>query len=135
MLEPTTATGAAAASAIATGTLTIAGSLFGIPAEAIISSVVGAGIAMGRASKAGTGIGRVRASLMVFVTGMGGAIFLGPLVAFGLNSAVSKLFSINLPDAPLRVGVCFLVAMGAQKWLPALMERVSTEIATKKEPK
>jgi hypothetical protein len=88
---------------------------------------------MGRSPKKGTAIGKLGSSFLVFVTGMAGSLFLGPLVAFGLHETVGKLLSTDLPDAPLRVGVCFLVAMGAQSWLPKLLERVSTEIA-RKEP-
>jgi hypothetical protein len=131
-LEPTTSSGIAFAS-VATGTLTMAGSLFGIPAEAVLSSVVGAGIAMGRAPKAKTSVLQMKASLVVFFTGISTAIFLGPFISIAIDAFVNKFFSIDLPDAPMRVGVCFLVSMGAQRWLPLILERISSDIA-RKEP-
>jgi type IV secretory pathway TrbD component len=128
MAEPTTVTTAVAAAAITTGTLTVAGSLFGIPADAILASVMGAGLAMGRSRKVDPTGQSLAAAIGVFVTSLFAAVVLGPAIGFVANMASVKFLSFDVPAAVLRPVLCFVVALGSQQWLPALLGRVTTEI-------
>ena len=125
MAEPTTIL---AATVLATGTLTVAGSLFGIPADAILASVCGAAIAMSSARRAEATIEQARVWLGAFATSMAAAIFLGPLAGAGVEAALTRLAGLTLPSDPVRAATCFMIALGAQRWLPAVLDRINSSI-------
>ena len=125
MAEPTTVL---AAAVLATGTLTVAGSLFGIPADSILASVAGSAIAMSSARRAEASLEQARVWFGAFATSMAAAIFLGPLVGAGLEAALTRLAGFTLPSDPVRAATCFMIAMGAQRWLPAVLDRINSSI-------
>jgi hypothetical protein len=125
MAEPTSAT-LAAATAITTGTLTLAGSIYGIPADAMLAAVVGAGIAMANEPRQETTRASMTHGIVVFSSSLALAIFIGPLAGIAANQSLHKLFGIDLPDGPLRAATSLLVAIGLQRRLPKLLDRLIT---------
>lgn len=127
MSEPAS-TALAAAAAITTGTLTLAGNFYGIPAATMIAATLGAGISMSSSPRIGNGFAAVTAAMGVFVTSLVMAVFLGPIVGFIMDGMVEKMTGINLPDGPAQSAAVLLVGLGAQKWLPALLTRMTTAL-------
>lgn len=124
MTDPASTT-LAAATAITTGTLTLAGSFYGIPADSMLAATLGAGIAMSSAPRVGLGRASISAALGVFVSSLVLAVFLGPLVGIVADGVIDKLVGINLPDGPMRAAAALLVGLGAQRWLPAILTRMT----------
>jgi hypothetical protein len=131
MTEPTSAA-LAAATAITTGTLTLAGSFYGIPADSMLAATLGAGIAMASAPRVGAGRAAIFSAMGVFVTSLSAAVFLGPLVGIVADGMLGKLTEIDLPDGPVRAAAALLVGMGAQRWLPAVLARMTGVIEAAK---
>jgi len=127
MPEPTSTTLASAA-AITTGTLTLAGSFYGIPADSMLAATLGAGMAMASAQRIELTRTSLLAALGVFASALIFAIFLGPLVGAVVDGVVLKLTGVDLPDAPARAAASLLIGLGSQRWLPALLDRVSFQI-------
>lgn len=132
MADPTT--GAVSAVAVATGAVTVAGSLFGVPADAIIASVIGAALAMSQASKLELSAPAIKRALFVFALSLAAGIFLGPLSAHAAGAVFLKLMGIDLPPGLMRPAWSFLIALGAQHLLPALLARAAGEINTRGGP-
>jgi len=128
MAEPTSATLAAAA-AITTGTLTLAGSFYGVPADSMLAATLGAGIAMSSAQRIDLTRPSILAALGVFGSSLVLAVFLGPLLGIVADGLMLKLTGIDLPDAPVRAAASLLTALGGQRWLPAMLDRVTAAIA------
>lgn len=124
MTEPTS-TALAASVAITTGTLTLAGSFYGIPADAMLAATLGAGIAMSSAGRLDMKRASIVTALGVFVTSLILAVFFGPLVGIIADGVIDKLTGINLPDGPVRAAAALLVGLGAQRWLPAALKRMT----------
>ena len=131
MAEPTSAS-LAAATAITTGTLTLAGTFYGIPADAMLGAVLGAGISMANAPKLSTTRASVLNAVGVFATSLTLAVFLGPLISIVVDQAFFKLSAIDLPDNPLRAAVSLLVAIGLQRRLPRLLDGLTDKLGGKK---
>ncbi len=131
MTDPTTTT-LAAATAITTGTLTLAGSFYGIPADSMLAATLGAGIAMSSAQRIDCTRASISAAVGVFISSLVLAVFLGPLVGIVADGVIDKLTSINLPDGPMRAAAALLVGLGAQRWLPAVLSRMTGMIEGKK---
>lgn len=127
MSEPASASLAAAA-VITTGTLTLAGNFYGVPADSMVAATLGAGLAMSSAKRVGIARATVVAAVGVFVSSLVLAVFLGPLVGILAGGLVLKLTDINLPDGPVRAAAALFVALGSQRWLPAVLKRVSSAI-------
>ena len=127
MAEPSS-TALAAATAITTGTLTLAGSFYGIPADSMLAATLGAGMAMASAQRIEMTRASIFAAVSVFVGAMVFAVFFGPLVGLIADALVYKFIGVDLPDAPTRAAVSLLIALGAQRWLPVLLDRVTVEI-------
>lgn len=126
MTEPTST--AVSAVAVATGAVTVAGTLAGIPADALIASVVGAALAMSQASRLEISSKAIRQAVFVFGLSLAGGVFLGPLTAIALGGLFTKLTGIELPETLLRAAWSFLIALGAQQFLPAIIARATGEI-------
>lgn len=124
MADPASTT-LAAATAITTGTLTLAGSFYGIPADSMLAATLGAGIAMSSAPRIGCSRVTISAAVGVFVTSLVLAVFLGPLLGIVADGAIEKLTGIALPDGPVRAAAALLVGLGAQRWLPAILARMT----------
>ena len=129
MTEPTSAALAAAA-VITTGTLTLAGNVYGIPADAMLGSILGAGIAMSGAERLDSTFSSVMNAMGAFATSLVLAVFLGPLVGSATDQLLNKLAGVDLPDGPIRAAAALLVAIGLQRRLPALLDRL---VARKKD--
>jgi hypothetical protein len=127
MTEPTSAS-LAAATAVTTGTLTLAGNVLGIPADSMLGAVLGAGIAMSGAPRLETTRASVLNAVGIFSTSLILAVFLGPLVSIVADQALTKLTGIDLPDDPLRAAASLLVAIGLQRRLPALLDKLTSRI-------
>lgn len=123
MAEPSTTTGTAAL--LATGLVTITGSVFGIPADAIGASVIGAALALGVADRISVTLVSSLRVLQAFFLSLACGVFLGPLVALGLEHAVRSFAGLDLPDALVRPAACLLVALGAQRLMPALFDALA----------
>ena len=129
MTEPTST--ALAAAAITTGTLTLAGNFYGIPADAMLGSILGAGIAMSGAERMETTAASILHSMGVFGTSLVLAVFLGPLAGTAADQVLNKLAGIDLPDGPTRAAASLLVAIGLQRRLPALLDRLASKTKDK----
>lgn len=124
MAEPASTT-LAAATAITTGTLTLAGSFYGIPADSMLAATLGAGISMSSAPRVGIGMASISSAVGVFITSLVLAVFLSPLVGIMADGILEKLTGIDLPDGPVRAAAALLVGLGAQRWLPAILTRMT----------
>lgn len=127
MAEPSS-TALAAATAITTGTLTLAGSFYGIPADSMLAATLGAGMAMASAQRIEMTRASIFGALSVFISAMVFAVFLGPLFGLIVDALVYKFIGVDLPDAPTRAAVSLLIALGAQRWLPVVLDRVTAGI-------
>lgn len=126
MVEPTSVS-LAAATAVTAGTLTLAGSFYGVPADAMLGAVLGAGIAMSSAPRLETTRASVLNAAGVFATSLILAVFLGPLLGIALDQIAVKLIGVNFPDDPLRAAATLLVAIGLQRRLPGLLDRLASK--------
>lgn len=131
MTDPASTT-LAAATAITTGTLTLAGSFCGVPADSMLAATLGAGIAMSSAKRIDCTRTSISAAVGVFISSLVLAVFLGPLVGIVADGLIDKATSINLPDGPMRAAAALLVGLGAQRWLPAVLSRMTGVIGGKK---
>ena len=127
MAEPSSAA-LAAATALTTGTLTLAGSVCGIPADSMLAAVLGAAIAMSTARRYCFTRASLAGALGVFISALVMAVFLGPLFGILADGVINKLIGVDLPDAPMRAAGSLLTGLGAQRWLPAILVRVTQAI-------
>lgn len=127
MSEPASTT-LAATTAVTTGAFTLAGSMYGVPADAMLAAVLGAAMAMSSSTKIAPTARSLLSACGVFCSALIVAVFFGPLVGLIADALTYKLIGVDLPDAPVRAAASLLVALGSQLWLPALLARVTTQI-------
>lgn len=121
MAEP--ATTAAVGLAVATVAVGTVGSIFGVPADAIILSVIGAALAMSQGPKLELSAESFKKSVYVFVLSLTCGIVFGQLAALGLAAVIEKQFTITLPAGLMRMAWCFICALGAQQIFAAILSR------------
>lgn len=80
---------------------------------------------MSSAPRVGVGLAAIVAAMGVFVSSLVLAVFLGPLVGIVADGLIEKLTGINLPDGAVRAAAALLVGLGAQRWLPAVLTRMT----------
>lgn len=130
MTEPATA----AALVVQTGTVVIAGAILGIPADALLAGVWGAAISLTSAQWQGPTFKVLAGLAATFGMSLGLAVFVGPSLAHLLATMLDKWVGIDLPIIPARMGVCFLLALGAQRIAPAIIDRVVGEVKNREVP-
>jgi hypothetical protein len=126
MAEPSTIT----ATAIATGAVTIAGTAFGIPMDALVASTIGAALSVSRADKLELSRASIIAAGIAFALSLSTAIFLGPLLSSLAHAWLTK-FSPSVTEPPVRVAVCFVLAYAAHQVWPAITDRIKSEITNR----
>lgn len=111
----------ASAIAIAAGSITITGSIFGLQYEALLAGFFGGLCFVTYAPPATKG--RLAASLLAASLMAG---FFAPIILVGLLNYVSWLAQVN--ETALRIGVAAWIGLAGQSSLPFILSRVNKKI-------